>query len=412
MELAGGFGQRAGWGVGVVAIAALGALVAGGDVQTAILALGGGVAAVLLASSRVEAPAHMPAPSVAGPLLAPVLDAVGEPVLLIAQGTVALANTAARALLGQHIVGEDARVAIRHPAATERLAATEPDDQPIELIGLGQQDRRWQMRVANIGGDRRLVHLTDRTDTHAAERMRVDFVANASHELRTPLASVLGFIETLEEAGDEADTRRRFLGIMGAEAQRMQRLVEDLISLSRIEADKYRLPADSIDLGALIEEVEDELADTGARAGDLRIAIEPGVPLVAGDRVQLSQMLHNLLGNALKYGRPATAVDVMLAREGGLVRLTVADQGDGIAPEHLPRLTERFYRVDTGRSRSLGGTGLGLAIVKHIVERHRGRLSIASSIGVGTTVTVTLPPRQVDLEVSSSGHATSPWRGG
>ena len=406
-QLGQGFGTRAGWGVGLVVAATAGSLAVGGDPQTALLALGGGIAAVLFAASRLEPPAAAPAATAAEPLLAPILDAVAEPVLLIADGTVALANRAARTLLGPHIVGEDARVAIRHPAATERLAAPSPDETPVELVGLGPLDRRWAMRVAAVGGGRRLVHLTDRTDAHAAERMRVDFVANASHELRTPLAAVLGFIETLEEAGEEADTRRRFLGIMGAEAQRMQRLIEDLISLSRIEAEKYRAPADPVDLGVLIEAVAAELAGTSARAADLQVTVEPGVPLVIGDRVQLSQMLHNLVGNALKYGRAGTPVTVTLGREGGLVRLAVADQGEGIPAEHLPRLTERFYRVDTGRSRSLGGTGLGLAIVKHIVERHRGRLDIASRAGTGTTVTVTLPPRPLDA-VSSSGHAAGP----
>ena len=405
-----GFGQRAGWGVAAVVTATAGALAVGGDAQTALLALGGGIAAVLLAASRLEMPAPAPVAAVDEPLLAPILDAVAEPVLLIADGTVALANRAARALLGAHIVGEDARVAIRHPAATERLAAAAPDASPVELVGLGPLDQRWAMRVATVGGGRRLVHLSDRTDVHAAEQMRVDFVANASHELRTPLSAVLGFIETLEEAGDEPEVRARFLGIMGAEAQRMQRLVEDLISLSRIEAEKYRSPADPIDLAALIEEVQAELAGTGARAGDLVVTAEPGVPLVTGDRVQLSQMLHNLIGNALKYGRAGTPVSVTLGREGGLVRLAVVDQGEGIAAEHLPRLTERFYRVDAGRSRSLGGTGLGLAIVKHIVERHRGRLGIVSRAGVGTTVTVTLPPRAPDLSSSSHAGEAGPTR--
>jgi two-component system phosphate regulon sensor histidine kinase PhoR len=403
-----GFGGRAKWGAAVVALAAAGTLTVGGDPQTVVLALAGGLAAVLLAASRVDEAAPAPAAgATVEPLLAPVLDAVAEPVLLIADGTVALANRAARALLGQHIVGEDARVAIRHPAATERLAAAEVDERPVELIGLGPLEQRWQMRVSPVGDGRRLVHLTDRTQAHAAEQMRVDFVANASHELRTPLAAVLGFIETLEEADDEP-TRTRFLQIMGNEAQRMQRLVEDLISLSRIEAEKYRLPAAAVDLAALIEEVQAELAGTSeARARDLKLQVEPGVPLVSGDRAQLSQVLHNLVGNAMKYGRAGTPVAVTLGRDGGLVRLVVADQGEGIAAEHLPRLTERFYRVDTGRSRSLGGTGLGLAIVKHIVERHRGRLTIASRVGEGTTVTVTLPPLSAD-RLSSSGNARTP----
>ncbi|PZP19624.1 MAG: ATPase, partial [Sphingomonas hengshuiensis] len=247
-----------------------------------------------------------------------------------------------------------------------------------------------------------------------AERMRVDFVANASHELRTPLASILGFVETLsdDKAGGDAEVRGRFLKVMFDEARRMQRLVEDLISLSRIEAEKYRVPASEVDLAALVEEVHGELADTLDRRGeDLIAEIDGTVPHVLGDRAQLSQVIHNLIGNAMKYGRPGTPVVTHLRRDQtGMVRLAVADEGDGVAPEHLPRLTERFYRVDAGRSRALGGTGLGLAIVKHIIERHRGRLDISSTLGKGTTASVLLPaapPTGVGREaVSSKSHAT------
>jgi two-component system phosphate regulon sensor histidine kinase PhoR len=165
-----------------------------------------------------------------------------------------------------------------------------------------------------------------------------------------------------------------------------------LISLSRIEADKFRLPDQSVDLGVLMGEVCAELRGSGSpRAMDVECVATEGVPPLAGDRAQLSQLFHNLIGNAMKYGRAATPVVARIDRTPAGIVVTVTDQGDGIAPEHLPRLTERFYRVDPGRSRSLGGTGLGLAIVKHIVERHRGRLDIASRPGVGTTVTVTLP---------------------
>ena len=171
----------------------------------------------------------------------------------------------------------------------------------------------------------------------------------------------------------------------------MQRLVDDLISLSRIEADKHRAPADAVPLGALARETADTLRGSRSDAARITLTIEDGLPPVSGDRAQLSQLLHNLVGNALKYGDLAKPVRVTVARGGGMVRLAVADQGEGIPAQHLPRLTERFYRVDPGRSRAVGGTGLGLAIVKHIVERHRGRLDIASTPGVGTTVTVLLP---------------------
>jgi two-component system phosphate regulon sensor histidine kinase PhoR len=193
---------------------------------------------------------------------------------------------------------------------------------------------------------------------------------------------------------------------MFAEARRMQQLVDDLISLSRIEAEKFRVPQTPIDLGSLIEEVGRSIR-AGQRDDERQLVFEAAddVRPIAGDRIQLSQLLHNLIGNALKYGRPGTPVRIDLHNDAGsMARLSVSDEGDGIAPEHLPRLTERFYRVDPGRSRAMGGTGLGLAIVKHIVERHRGRLDIESEVGKGTTVHVLLP--LAPEPVSSNCHET------
>ena len=372
-----------------------------GSGQAALAALAGGAAllAIVVTSSGAEGAVAEEAPAPAPPSapgLDTALEGLDEPVLVVRDGRVAAANTAARHLLGGHVVGEDARVAIRHPAAAEHLAdAPAETDSPlaVELVGLGGVEERWRMRAAAIAPGTRLVHLSNRTGEHTAEKMRVDFVANASHELRTPLASILGYVETLQDAaGEEPALRHRFLGIVFDEARRMERLVEDLMSLSRIEADKFRLPSTRVDLGQLAREVCDTLATQhGNRGADIVLDAADDVPIVAGDRVQLSQLLHNLVGNAMKYGRAGTPVSVTLKRADQLACLVVADEGEGIAPEHLPRLTERFYRVDAGRSRSLGGTGLGLAIVKHIVERHRGRLDIASTPGVGTRVTVALP---------------------
>lgn len=376
--------------------------------QAGGIALVGATLAALIASPPPEAEAieaSVPAPATtAAAGVAEAIEAVFEPMLVVEGQRVAAANRAARALLGEHILGEDVRVAIRHPAAAERLL--NPVDGapggPIHLVGLGTRDQRWEMRVRALPGGGRVVHLSDRTGAHAADKMRVDFVANASHELRTPLASILGFIETLEDAADDPETRARFLKVMDNEARRMQRLIDDLISLSRIEAEKYRAPDDLIDLGVLVAQVWDELAALSpARAADIALKIGT-VPTVRGDRVQLSQLLHNIVGNAMKYGRPGTPVSVALdATESAMVRLTVRDESEGIAPEHLPRLTERFYRVDSSRSRAAGGTGLGLAIVKHIVERHRGRLDIASTVGEGTAVTILLPTAPIPEAVSS-----------
>jgi len=334
------------------------------------------------------------APTPPGPRVEDVLGAVDDPLLLVEGRQVVRANAAAIAALGEHVVDDDVRLAIRHPAATDLLTREGHSGGSVELIGLGDADRVWTLTVLPLGETTRLVRLSDHSATRATERMRVDFVANASHELRTPLASLIGFIETLEDANgpDDAPIRARFLGIMAGEARRMQRLVDDLISLSRIEADKHRAPADAVPLGALARETADTLRGTRGAATRIELGIEDSLPSVSGDRAQLSQLLHNLVGNALKYGDVAKPVRVTVARSaGGMVRLAVTDEGEGIPSQHLPRLTERFYRVDPGRSRAAGGTGLGLAIVKHIVERHRGRLDIASTPGVGTTVTVLLP---------------------
>jgi two-component system phosphate regulon sensor histidine kinase PhoR len=408
-----GFGSRTVTAIGLVVIAAAAVFLLEWNLQAAIIALVGGVAAALVATGTGDQPIELPrqveverkAPT---PEIQDVIDAVLDPVLIIAEGRVTHANAAALALLGRHIVGEDVRVAIRHPGAAERLVSPLGDAprEPTILVGLGARDQHWEMHATPAENGQRIVHLIDRTGSHAAERMRVDFVANASHELRTPLASILGYIETLgdDKAGEDADVRARFLKIMFDEARRMQRLIEDLISLSRIEAEKYRLPDRAVDLGELIGEVRSELLDVqDKRSNDIVAEIAGGVPAVAGDRAQLSQILHNLIGNAMKYGRVGTPVTVRLWSDPvGMVRISVADEGEGIAPEHIPRLTERFYRVDPGRSRGAGGTGLGLAIVKHIVERHRGRFDIESTVGTGTTVTLMLPPHTKTRSVGAS----------
>ncbi|MBU3076477.1 ATP-binding protein [Sphingomonas quercus] len=358
----------------------------------------------LVAGTLLVLPAPREAPAPAPPIeadveieatIADVIEAIDDPLLIIHKRTVTNANAAARTLLGQHIVGEDARIAIRHPDAASRLAGPPARVRGVALSGLGGRESRWQLGITPLPGEGRLVHLVDRSAAHAAETMRVDFVANASHELRTPLATLLGFIETLADPGgpDDLATRQRFLGIMLGEARRMRQLVDDLISLSRVEADRHRAPDTPLALAPLAVSVAESMrVAAGEAAGTFVVEAGEGLPPVAGDEAQLSQLLHNLLGNALKYRRPGTPVRVRIAPAAtGFIKLSVSDEGEGISPEHLPRLTERFYRVDTGRSRTMGGTGLGLAIVKHIVERHRGRLDIASKVGVGTVVTVLLP---------------------
>ena len=247
--------------------------------------------------------------------------------------------------------------------------------------------------VAGTAAPAVLVVLRDFTEQESLSRMRVDFVANASHELRTPLAAIRGFVETLRGAAkDDPVAQARFLGIMQAQAERMSRLIEDLLSLSRIEMHEHVAPTGRIDIAAVSREAARALKSTADEAGVTIAERLPEAPhWVTGDKEELSQVAHNLIQNAIKYGRRGGRVDVEVCTEGRRVLLGVSDDGIGIAAEHLPRLTERFYRASTKESRERGGTGLGLAIVKHIVNRHRGELTIDSTPGKGSTFTVALP---------------------
>jgi two-component system phosphate regulon sensor histidine kinase PhoR len=326
---------------------------------------------------------------------AALLEGLREAALIAAAGRVIGSNSALRALLGEGIDGSPFEEVISHPAALEaleRIGSAEGEE--VELTGLGNSKRHWLMRTAPLADGSWLIRFVDRSEVAAAEQMRVDFVANASHELRTPLSTLIGYTETLREQSDEIDpeTRERFLAVVHDEARRMQRVVEDLISLSRIEAEKLIAPTDAVELRPLI----DQAIDSARRVADERSSrlvrdVADDLPEVAADRSQLLQLLDNLVTNALRYGEPGTPVTISAHAEGPMVHISVRDEGEGIAPEHIARVTERFYRVDTSRSRSLGGTGLGLSIVKHIVERHRGRLNIESELGKGTCVHVLLP---------------------
>ena len=324
-----------------------------------------------------------------------LLEGLTEPAIIVRGASVAMSNRAARNLLGVAIEGVDVRQVLPHPALIERLVRgrlTAPEE--VEAAGFGGSRRHWLVRIAPLGEGGLLVRLIDRSEARAAEQMRVDFVANASHELRTPLSTLIGYTETLRErtADLDGDTQERFLAIVHDEARRMQRVVEDLISLSRIEAEKFTTPTEAVDLEQLIEvAVESARRMAEERGSELVSEVAADLPPIAADRVQILQVLDNLITNALRYGEHGTPVRVSATVEDEMVHLSVADRGEGIAAEHLQRLTERFYRVDTSRSRSLGGTGLGLSIVKHIIERHRGRLTFESEVGKGTTVHVLLP---------------------
>ena len=331
------------------------------------------------------------------------IEPVAVPLILTDSTRIFAANAAARDTLGAHVTGQDARVALRHPDAVRLLDMTEGGT--LSLRGLTGVRSLWQMTRSPLpvlaGGTTGfwLIELRNRTAEADIGRAHTDFVANASHELRTPLSSVIGYVETLAENPDGYDsaTIARFLGTVLREARRMDGLVSDLMSLSQLEAEKHDAPTEHIDLGALAARVAGEFSPNRR----VKFDRPASTIMVAGDTRQLEQLVRNLVDNALKYGDDDEPVELTIAPPGTgtggangknpLVVLAVSDHGPGIAAEHLPHLTRRFYRTDPGRSRAAGGTGLGLAIVKHIVERHRGKLDIASTQGKGTTVTVRLP---------------------
>ncbi len=321
-----------------------------------------------------------------------LLDALDDPSLVVERQVVQTANAPARELLGEGIESRDLRLAIRHPRALEFALAGEAGE--IELTGIGELGRPWRLSVRPIGDGTLLLRLVDRSRVHAAEKLRVDFVANASHELRTPLTAVLGYAESLEDGDLEPELVSRFASTIRGEAKRMLRIIEDLMSLSRIEADRFVAPADDISLGAILRSSVEDIRRTAEQCGcDVQLDVQDGLPPVQGDFPQLVQMIDNLLSNAVRYGcvAPECKIRASAQADGQWVRIDVSDTGPGIPRDHLPFITRRFYRVDEARSRDSGGTGLGLAIVKHVVERHRGSLSIDSKIGEGTIVTVRLP---------------------
>jgi len=322
-----------------------------------------------------------------------LIDALDEPALVVEGRSVSMANAPAQAVLGRGIEGRDVRLAIRHPQALERILAHRSGD--VDVTGIGEIGRSWRLLIRELDERSVLVRMIDLSDAVSAEKMRVDFVANASHELRTPLSTVLGYAETLAEEDDlTSELRSTFGRTIRDEARRMLRIIEDLMSLSRIEADRFLAPSEDVLMSEVLETAIDNVRHMrGGAMCDIAIDVPRELPAVRGDRTQLIQVFDNLLSNAVRYGCDGAVgrIEVSGRRDGRSVKVTVTDHGPGIPREHLPRVTERFYRVDAARSRESGGTGLGLAIVKHIVERHRGSLEIKSAIGVGTSVSVTLP---------------------
>jgi len=342
-------------------------------------------------------------------VLRSVMLAVPAPmVLLDPTGQISAANPPALALLGNWIEGRSFATVLRQPALLGRIEAVLAGGPGCEARYVDNNqtgETQFLVRVTPInlevsGMDGIILHFNDTTHMLAAEEMRSNFVANVSHELRTPLTAILGFIETLRgPARNDPAAQDRFLGIMNDEARRMNRIVSDLLSLSRVEQQERMRPSDPVDVGSVLAGVAATLRPMADDRGHpLTIIADDGDFTVKGDRDQLTQVFMNLTENALKYGGMGRPVTLSLTEEigtgllkGPIVRVDVRDHGDGIDPLHLPRLTERFYRVDAHRSRAMGGTGLGLAIVKHIVNRHRGRLRIISEKGQGSTFSVLLP---------------------
>jgi len=342
---------------------------------------------------------------------AAVLAGLPDPLILVGQNRRVLRlNPAAEALLGHDLTGRELALGIRSP---DLLAAVDAvlkggDQEAVEFAIPGKVERAMAARVLRLPASARerasvMVALYDLTGVKQSERMRADFVANVSHELRTPLTSLIGFIETLRgPAREDTDARDRFLKIMEEQAHRMSRLVDDLLSLSRIELQEHTAPSNQSNIEHILRSVASTLELEAARRG-MRIEIAcDAPPPVIGERDELTQVFQNLLDNAVKYGEDNTVIRVSARRlaKGGAgerrlgragVKISVFNEGEGIEREHIPRLTERFYRVDSRRSRRLGGTGLGLAIVKHIINRHRGVLEIESRPNEGATFSVYLP---------------------
>jgi two-component system phosphate regulon sensor histidine kinase PhoR len=319
-------------------------------------------------------------------------------IVLDPEGRIIASNEKARDTLSPILKGQHLSTAIRSPAVLDALTRSQTSGSLalVDYEARGPTPRHFEVFISPMrpadGPAAILLLLRDLTREQRIERLRADFVANASHELRTPLASLMGFIETLQGAAkNDEKARTKFLDLMKSQAERMKRLIDDLLSLSQIEMSEHVPPVDRIDLSQVAQHVSDilsALAETNGAA--ITLKTEPGL-LVVGEWDELVQVVQNLVENAIKYGSSGKLIEVSTARHNGHVELSVRDHGPGIEEEHLPRLTERFYRVNIQDSRARGGTGLGLAIVKHILNRHRGRLVVQSKKGEGSVFTIRLP---------------------
>jgi two-component system phosphate regulon sensor histidine kinase PhoR len=414
--------MRAGWllgAIGLVIGAAFAALFGVYGLEIAVAAALILAATAWLSRARtLSKSSHAMGPATGGKtidaplLLREVVEQLPDPLMLLDDSDrVVLANAAMRAMVGTDVENKPLSMVLRTPAVLQAIEQTALTGDPscADFVFRVPVERHYQAYVARTAQSPRLTAVVfhDLTAVKRAEQARADFIANASHELRTPLAAVTGFIETLRgHARDDEVARVKFLEIMSLEAQRMRRLIDDLLSLTRIEQNEHVPPSGDVNLESVVRDAAAALSPL-AQADDIDIKIEvnQNSPHVAGERDELIQVFQNLIHNAIKYGKPGGHIWITFAptvesagRGGGaMLSVSIRDEGEGIPRESIPRLTERFYRVDVKRSRERGGTGLGLAIVKHIVNRHQGRLSIESRPGQGSTFTVLLPARSAAL---------------
>ncbi len=393
------------------ALVALGILVAYGLVApwpaftVAALIVGGGG---LWLSRQEEQVQDNRVQSIDTAIATTILDALPDPVLLLdGARRVIAANKSADEMFNGPARDRDFAAALRHPEALGAIddVLSGTNSRMVEIGFSVPVPHTLEMHAVAVaagtaGAARAMIAFHDITLAKNAQKMRADFVANVSHELRSPLSSLVGFIETLRDsARDDAPARERFLGIMDDESRRMARLIDDLLSLSKVEANEHIRPGDRVSVAQIIGGVIDALSvKAAARRIDIGQHGLEDLPPVPGEADELTEVFTNLLDNAIKYTPEGSKVDIRAALceripdiGGAGLCIEISDTGEGIASEHIPRLTERFYRIDKGRSRLLGGTGLGLAIVKHIVSRHRGRFTISSEVGRGSTFSVYLP---------------------
>lgn len=327
------------------------------------------------------------------------VDALVDAALIVDHSQVVIAaNARASETLAAQLQGQPIALFLRAPdvlSAVQHCLAFH-EHREVELVVRSKIQRTLEVHISPLGqnewGALALIMLRDRTRETQVERMRSDFVANASHELRTPLTSLSGFIETMQGAASKDEKARgEFLEMMKAQAQRMSRLIDELLSLSRIELDEHVVPNARVNLADVVKQTQNLLQSLVAAVGcELTIELPPHLP-VRGEAGQLAQVIHNLIENAIKYSGREKHITVTGEVKNASVILTIKDNGPGIAPHHIPRLTERFYRVNVQESRTRGGTGLGLAICKHIINRHRGKLIIESEVGEGSLFAVHLP---------------------